>query len=120
MRPFPSRRRRGAGSVLASARGRRNRDASPVLDLQMTFCSNPWQRFRAALSLAALLLLDTSPAGACTCGGPLEPTVAITRADVVFEGTARDQLAAEADTGVPGYRGATRFDFEVVRYFKGQ
>jgi hypothetical protein len=94
----------------------------------MTFRFNPWPRFGAvsravslaAVSSVALLLLDTSPAAACTCGGPLEPTVAIARADVVFEGTPRDQLAAEADVGVPGYRGARRFDFEVARYFKGQ
>jgi hypothetical protein len=91
----------------------------------MTFPSHRWQRVGAlaslaALSLAALFVLDASPAAACSCPGPSEADVALADADVVFEGIPRAMRVTEADLGIPGYRGAKRFDFEVERYFKGQ
>lgn len=87
----------------------------------MTFPSNRWPRVGAAATwLAAAIALDASPAAACSCAGPLEADVALANADVVFEGTPRAMRVMEADLGIPGYRGAKRFDFEVARYFKGQ
>jgi hypothetical protein len=91
----------------------------------MTSRFNRWSlaaRSLAALSvsLPALLVLDASPAAACSCAGSLEPDVALAGADVVFEGTPRAVLLTEANLGIADYRGAKRFDFEVSRYFKGQ
>jgi hypothetical protein len=86
----------------------------------MTLASNRWPRVAAAAALAALFVLDASPAAACSCAGPSEADVALASADVVFEGTPRAMRVTEADLGFLDYRGAKRFDFEVARYFKGQ
>lgn len=87
----------------------------------MSNLSHAWQRTGAALAAAGLAaLVDPSPASACSCAGPLEVEAALASADVVFEGTPRSTALLEADLGFEGYRGARRFDFEVVRYFKGQ
>lgn len=86
----------------------------------MTFRFYRWPLATLSVSLPALLVLDASPAAACSCAGSVEPDAALAGADVVFEGTPRAQLPLEADLGLPGYRGARRFDFEVARYFKGQ
>jgi hypothetical protein len=86
----------------------------------MTSASNHWLRVAAAAALAALFVLDASPAAACSCAEPSEADVALANADVVFEGTPRAMRVTEADLGFPDYRGAKRFDFEVARYFKGQ
>jgi len=90
------------------------------MTLQMTLHDSRWARVGAAVSFAALLVLAPSPAAACSCAGPSEPDVALANADVVFEGTPRAMLLTEANLGLLDYQGAKRFDFEVVRYFKGQ
>jgi hypothetical protein len=106
--------------MLASGRGRRVRKRSPRFDLPMTFSSNRWPRVAPVAVLAALFVLDASPAAACSCAGPAEADVALANADVVFEGAPRAMQLTEADLGIPGYLGAKRFEFEVDRYFKGQ
>jgi hypothetical protein len=110
--------------MLASALATASRRGGPASMVPMTSPSIRWPRVGAAASLAAWLaaaiVLDASPAAACSCAGPLEADVALANADVVFEGTPRAMRVMEADLGIPGYRGAKRFDFEVARYFKGQ
>jgi hypothetical protein len=75
---------------------------------------------KASALLALLALFDARPASACSCAGPLEPDVAVSSADVVFEGRPTAVEHVQAELGLSGYFGAKRFRFDVARYFKGQ